>query len=583
MSLEKHHERRALVVRGLAGLRDASAAIGAKTLAARVDQETIRKVEEDRFHLVVVGEFNHGKSTFVNALVGSRVLPTGVTPTTAVIHHLVHSDQPYAKVFTATGEEPLPLDSLRGWAASEGAAERSEKVKYIEVGLPAKLLEERVVLVDTPGVNDLSQTRADITYKYIPKSDAVLFLLDAGQLLKESERVFLDEKLLAKSRDKIVFVVNKADIWSPSERDEAMAYVHRELTKLVKQPIVFALSANKAEAGDVEASGIQPLIDHLSRFLPEERGRLVLDHALAEGLAVASMLGQGLEAKRHAVRMTQEELDRRIAVVHADAEGALSSIDARRAFIREEVAAIKAWARRDLETFCDDLARMLPGEIDKAKASELKVHLAGFLEATFKEWAQAETKEIGAALERLAERVISLVKDDAEAAAKKLGEALDVKPPQIDVDTFAYDVGIFALLTVGVTTMFANLLLGGMLTLAAPLLALYVREKVEEETKARAKEAAPAAVREAAMQIGPKIDEMIEHFAGELDRWVVATGQDMYREMLEVLNAAREERKARDPGDKTALEGIDAQAQQLEAARVELERLRATLWEAPAA
>jgi predicted GTPase len=74
------------------------------------------------------------------------------------------------------------------------------------------------VLVDTPGVNDLSLQRADITYEYIPKSDAVLFLVDAGQPVKESERVFLQEKLLAQSRDKIVFVVAKRDIWDASEQ-----------------------------------------------------------------------------------------------------------------------------------------------------------------------------------------------------------------------------------------------------------------------------------------------------------------------------------------------------------------------------
>ena len=82
-------------------------------------------------------------------------------------------------------------------------------IRHVEVGYPAELLRERIVLVDTPGVNDLNLQRADITYKYIPQSDAVLFVIDAGQPLKESERLFLRDKLLGQSRDKIIFVVGQ--------------------------------------------------------------------------------------------------------------------------------------------------------------------------------------------------------------------------------------------------------------------------------------------------------------------------------------------------------------------------------------
>ena len=63
--------------------------------------------------------------------------------------------------------------------------------------------DSQVVLVDTPGVNDMNDARAEITYGYIPQSDAILFLLDAGQILKESERQFVASKLLAASRDKV--------------------------------------------------------------------------------------------------------------------------------------------------------------------------------------------------------------------------------------------------------------------------------------------------------------------------------------------------------------------------------------------
>ena len=143
-----------------------------------------------------MGEFNHGKSSFVNALLGESALPVGVTPTTATIHHLKFAESPggHGRLCTSGRREALAFDDVKRFAVGGGAS--AEEVDFLEIGYPAPLLQERILLVDTPGVNDLSLQRADITYSYVPRADAVLFLLDAGQILKESERHFLEEKLL---------------------------------------------------------------------------------------------------------------------------------------------------------------------------------------------------------------------------------------------------------------------------------------------------------------------------------------------------------------------------------------------------
>jgi Zn-dependent protease with chaperone function/ribosome biogenesis GTPase A len=578
MALEQFHERRHQVIRALTELSTVGGDIGAKSLGDRVEAEVIKKLEEDRFNLVVVGEFNHGKSTFVNALLGRTVLPTGVTPTTAVIHHLVPAPEPRAEVVYNSGErEPISMEALRNWAVGDDSHDRSAQVQYIEIGYPASLLEEGVVLVDTPGVNDLSLARADITYKYIPQSDAVLFLMDAGQMLKESERVFLVDKLIGKSRDKIVFVINKSDIWSPEEREEALFYVRQQLSKLVKDPVIFPLSAHDALA-ERASSGMPELIDHLSRFLANERGRIMLDHALVEGLAVSGWLDQTLDAKRHALRMTREELDRRIAIVGRDAEGQLLSIDQRRSAIREEVSAIKAWAGRDLQRFVDDVTRQIPDVVDNASSDDIRQHMASFLESTFRDWAQKETGEIAGALETLAEKTIALVKEDAKETGRRLGEALELKSPSVDVDRFVYDVGIVALFVGGLGTMIYGVFVaGGLMVLAAPVLALYVRDKVEAEMRKRVKEAAPQVLRDAAAKVGPQIDAMIDKFAEELDHWVVTTGKEMYRSMLEVLTAARTDRDKVASSDEASLAVLEEHAKRLGVVKGKLEKLRATV------
>jgi small GTP-binding protein len=579
MMLEAFREKKLDVTLALSELSEIAARLGAKTLKERVDRDLVHKLEEDRFHLVVVGEFNHGKTTFVNALLGQKVLPVGVTPTTATIHHIKYADTPEATVVYSSGKrESIAFDQAKSFAVGGGKA--TEDVDFLEVGLPALLLKERILLVDTPGVNDLSLQRADITYSYIPRADAVLFLLDAGQILKESERVFLEEKLLKASRDKIVFVITKWDLLSPDEQGEALAYAKDKLANLVKDPLVFPTSAESALRGDVAHSGLPELLTHLTRFLAEERGRILLDNALGEGLGVHALLQKGLDAKRRTIAMKGEELLRRIGLLSKDLEGQATTIEQRRSQIREEVMGIKVGARKDLDRFVDDTIRQIPNVIDSAKPEDLRQYLPAFLEDTFKAWADVESKEIAASLEALAEKTIALVREDAHDAAKRVGETLgtDVKRLDVQIDTFGYDVGIFALFTLGLGVMFANALLGGMLALAAPILALVVKDRVEGEYKRRAKELAPDVLRAAAAKVAPKLDEMIAEFGAKLDAWVVTAGEELHREVLEVLNAAQ---AARTDGAKTEEEShreVDEQATKLKRAASRIEDLRAALW-----
>jgi len=587
-ALAQFLERQQSVKEALGELGQSAERLGAKSLHERIGRDLVKKLAEDRFHLVVVGEFNHGKSTFVNALLGREALPMGVTPTTAAIHHLRYAESPEATVVYSDGRrESHPFEEVRKF--SVGGGKNADEVDFLEVGFPAGLLKERILLVDTPGVNDLSLQRADITYSYIPRADAVLFLLDAGQILKESERVFLQEKLLKASRDKIVFVITKWDLLSNEERKEALDYAKEQLARLVKDPVVFPVSAETSLQRDASAedvSGMPELVQHLTRFLAEERGRILLDNALGEGLNVAKLLQKGIDARVRAIAMNNEDLARRIDTLSKDLVGQAGTIEQRRIAIKEDVSAIKASARKDLERFVDELIRQLPTVLDNAKGEDLKQYLPSFLEDTFRTWAEAETKEIATSLETLAEKTVALVKDDAHESAKRIAQTLgtqDVRKLDVQVDTFRYDMGIAALFTVGIGVMFANVLLGGLLALAAPILALALRGKFEGEYKKKALEQAPDVLRAAAAKVGPKIDEMVDDFAKKLDTWVVTAGEELHREVLEVLKATQEARTAGLKNEAETKKDIEEQGQQLQAVEGRIEKLRAALWTPPGA
>jgi predicted GTPase len=583
--LDVFFEKRTEVAEALRGLSDIARALGTSSLRDRIDRELVRKLEEDRFHLVVVGEFNHGKTTFVNALLGEQALPVGVTPTTAAIHHIRWAERPEAVVVSVHGERrAIPFDEAKRFAVGGGAS--TEDVDYLEIGYPAPLLKERILLVDTPGVNDLSLQRADITYSYIPRADAVLFLLDAGQILKESERVFLNDKLLKASRDKIVFVITKWDLLSPDEQREALAYAKNHLSTLVKEPAVFPVAAEAAltarrghRTGD--GSGLSELLAYLTRFLAEERGRILLNNALGEGLSVSQLLSKGIDARRRGIQMKTDEIDRRIAALEKDLAGQAGTIEERRIQIRADVASIKTGAHKDLERFVDDVCRQLPNVIDSAKAQELKQYLPAFLEDAFKQWAEEQTKEIATELEQLAEKTIALVQEDAHGTAKRVAAMLggDVKRLDVQVDTIKYDVGVVAIMFGGVALMAVNLMAGGLLAIAGPaIFAMFARGKIHEELKKRANELAPEVMRETAKKVLPKLDELIDEFASKLDGWVVSAGEELHREVVEVLRATKEARVAGEGDEAAAMSAVEGQAAALAQVTDRLEKLRAQLW-----
>jgi small GTP-binding protein len=579
-AFDAFYEKRDEVVAAVRGLGDVATALGTKSVRDRVDRELVRKLEEDRFHLVVVGEFNHGKTTFVNALLGEQALPTGVTPTTATIHHIRWALRPEATVVTTKGERrSIPFEDAKSFAV--GGAAQAEDVDYLEIGYPATLLEERILLVDTPGVNDLSLQRSDITYSYIPRADAVLFLLDAGQILKESERVFLQDKLLKASRDKIVFCITKWDLLSPEEQREALAYAKNHLSTLVKDPMVFPVSAETALGGNRDGSGLPELVAFLTTFLAEERGRILLDNAMGEGLGLSQLLSKGIDARRRSILMNGDELDRRIAALEQDLAGKAGTIEQRRMQIREDVSGIKASARKDLDRFVDDVCRQLPNVIEAAKPGELKKYLPAFLEDAYKHWAEEETKEIAMQLELLAEKTVALVREDAHDSAKRVAAVLgsDARRLDVQVDTVRYDVGVVALMFGGVALMAVNLMAGGLLAIAGPaIFAMFARGRIHEEFKKRANELAPEVMRETAKKVAPKLDALIEEFAKKLDAWVVNAGEELHREVIEVLRATKDSRAAGQGDEQTANAAVEGQAAALVKVTERIEKLRAELW-----
>jgi cellulose synthase operon protein C len=307
-------------------------------------------VERSRpVRVAIVGEFNAGKSTFINAVIGADVAPTGVLPTTATLHHLRYAPDPFARIQfhadapTEVKERIVPSSELR--AALKGAG--AEWVRRVEILQPITSL-TRVEILDTPGFNAPDTRHTEAARSAFEEADAAIWLLDAAQPLKQTERRVLDEAKTSNLPMQIL--VNKADRLKPQELATVMASVRESLeaTGIRSWAEPLALSARLALQGKLgdEAALAKSGWDEVQKLLDEQ------------------IVGRSNELKerglrRRAARVVTLMLER--AREHAAEEK--GAIDAARS--RAQELALRA---ANLEREADEAAQVVAGALGNAAA-----------------------------------------------------------------------------------------------------------------------------------------------------------------------------------------------------------------------
>jgi small GTP-binding protein len=180
-------------------------------------KQSIRQLD-DLFLLVIVGEFNSGKSAFINALLGQQLLKEGVTPTT---------DQ---------------INILRNGKKSERHLVEKDQVELL---FPVELLSE-LSIVDTPGTNAIIRQHEELTTLFIPRADLVLFVTSADRPFTESERIFMQS--IRDWGKKVVIILNKIDILEDEEElAQVMRFVQENAQSLMGRTLeIFPVSARQA-------------------------------------------------------------------------------------------------------------------------------------------------------------------------------------------------------------------------------------------------------------------------------------------------------------------------------------------------
>lgn len=240
-------------------------------IADKIDENTTKEninkslevLRKDNFNMVVVGEFSRGKSTFINALLGERVLPSATKPTTTVINKISYSNEEKYTIYFRDNREPKSISKEQfkdivarvepDFDDEDEIKEYNENLKllgeiaYVNINYNSEICHEGIDIVDTPGTNDLDQAREEITFEFIPKSDVAILLLSANQILSESEISFLNERILANDIKKIFFVINFKDrLYSQEDEEKVFDYAKEHLQRIVENPRIYMVSAKGA-------------------------------------------------------------------------------------------------------------------------------------------------------------------------------------------------------------------------------------------------------------------------------------------------------------------------------------------------
>lgn len=295
-----------------------------------------QKNSELVFNVVVTGVVNAGKSTLLNAILGTKVLGTSNVPETVNLTILKHSDNSFARVKfwneselreldldinddirRFVGKEiEIKLEELKGYTTAQN--EISKAVKIVELYENLELLRDGICIVDTPGIDDVVFLREEIARRYMNECDLMVHLMNVSQSATQKDVEFLINSLKSSNIVRLVVVLTHADLLQVQDLSEVINYTKKSLEKELKtngldkissEINFFTISAKKFFEGD-EDSGVDSFKEYLYEIFfgqHSEKSRLVLESYKKELISVASEFLE--ETKESLLHLTGSNLE----------------------------------------------------------------------------------------------------------------------------------------------------------------------------------------------------------------------------------------------------------------------------------
>ena len=365
-------------------------------------------IENDLFSIVLVGEFSSGKSTFLNALMHKRMLPSFTSETTATVNFLRHSEKAPAGeagiVYYNDGHtESLPdlelktIENVVSTRSEKGEKAVAETINHVDLFLESEYLKNGIMLVDSPGLNGIAENHLEITRKQIEQSHAAIFMFSADHPGSKSDFEHLEE---LKSRSKnIFFVLNKINDIKTEEGDTVEHVIsnlkdsyHKMFPEETEIPKIWPIAADAA------------LVARDEKFNVYHNGEIVKTSKRRAELESISRLGAFEERLLQYLTQGERTRDQLLEPVHK----AVEKLNSNRKFLEEE-------------------HRILENE----ESSEQLLQDKEKLEERLKEL-EKEKREIAAPVRIAVDKSVNNLKNSIGAKFEKIANGIDTEIDAID-------------------------------------------------------------------------------------------------------------------------------------------------------
>lgn len=358
----------------------------------------IKTVENDEFVIVLVGEFSAGKSTFLNALMGERLLPSFTRETTATINYLKHKDRSKngeeGIVYFTNGEKEIlqkaDFKTISSYVSTESSLNVVRRVDHVDLFLDSKFLEGNITLVDSPGLNGVADGHREVTEKQIEQSSASIFMFKADQPGSDT-----DFKFIADLRNKIntiIFALNKIDEIKVSEGETPESVID-SLKSIYKErfpdadsiPEIWGISAYQALVARSNQS-----LDYRGRhdYTKEEKEKLESDSKMNEfedrlwqfmtkGEKAKAMLLSPVEKVINCLERSNLNMQDELKLLEnkgdkEDIENNICEINSQINDINENIKSIESDIEQNVSLAIDEFKEKIYSKFEKMKESQLK-------------------------------------------------------------------------------------------------------------------------------------------------------------------------------------------------------------------
>ncbi len=415
-------------------------------------QETINHLATDTFGVAVIGEFNRGKSTVINALIGKGILPMDILPTTATLNKITFSVEPYIDILYKNGmTEQIGIEQLESYVTklSKEYEEKAKTISEATVYYPVNYCKNGVTIIDTPGLND-ENAMTEVTLSVLSKVDAAIMVIMADAPFSDSERAFLESKVITADLGKVLFVVTGIDKLEEDDVVRVLNHIRNSIQEriLAKAESVYGKDSAEYEAyarkiGRIQIYGVSakralkakkegddallnrsqfPVFEAaLERFLSEDRAAVVLNAPISRIRRASIEILKAAKLRDSALQMESEAFDEKYQI-------ALEEIGAVRVKRQEELEKIRVAAKRTydkllpkINNFWKDIEDAAINALTQYNVSANDVK-KGNIEATQRAMNKAVQNAMSQKSQNILEQVQDSIYTELEKEADRLSE-----------------------------------------------------------------------------------------------------------------------------------------------------------------